>query len=79
MSTTVFRKTGALVLVAGIGVHGLGWAAVIVVLMAVALSAVTVLLLLRARPNASLLEAASAWSIVLRALLGTKRTRTKKK
>jgi hypothetical protein len=31
MSTTVFRKTGALVLVAGIGVHGLGWAAVIVV------------------------------------------------
>ncbi len=78
MSNQIVRRTGAVVLAAGVGVHGLGWAAVIVVLVAVALSAVTVLLFLRARPNASLLEAASAWAMVLHALLGPRQKRPKK-
>jgi hypothetical protein len=78
MSNPVFRYTGALVVAGAVGLHGLGWAAIIVVLTAVALSAGAVLLRLRARPNASLLEAASAWSMVLHALFGAKKTRRKK-
>jgi len=38
-----------------------------------------ILLPLRARPNASLLQAASSWSMVLHALLGAKQTRRNKK
>lgn len=41
--------------------------------------AVTVLLFLKARPNASLLEAASAWAMVLHALLGRRQKRPKHK
>lgn len=79
MSNQTIRKTGALVLAAGVGVHGLAWAAFVVVLAAVVLSAATVLLFLRARPNASLLEAASAWAMVLHALLGPRQKRPRRK
>jgi hypothetical protein len=76
MSYPIFRNTGLFVLVAG-GMHGLGWAAVIFIVVAMVLSAVTVLLFLKARPNASLLEAATAWAMVLHALLGRRQKRPK--
>lgn len=79
MINAILRAAGGLALVATVGSNSLGWAAAVFVLVAVAMSVMALWLLLRARPNATLLDVARAWSLVLQNLLGAGPTRGKKK